>query len=74
MIVIDCSVAAVTVTVIALEVTPLCVAVMLLEPVPAPVASPAVLIVTAAVVDEVHVAEFVRFCVVPSVNVPVAVN
>jgi hypothetical protein len=73
-IVIDCRVAAVTVNAIVLEVTPLCVAVMLLDPVPAPVASPLVLIVTTAVFDELQVAEFVRFCVVPSVNVPVAVN
>jgi hypothetical protein len=72
--VIDCRVAAVTVTAIALEVTPLCVAVMLLEPMPAPVAKPPVLIVAAAVFDEVQVAELVRFWVVPSVNVPVAVN
>ena len=74
LIVIDCSVAAVTVSVIALEVTPLCVAVMLLEPVAAPVARPLVLIAAAAVLEEAHVAELVRFCVVPSVNVPVAVN
>ena len=73
-IVIDCKVAAVTVTAIALEVTPLCVALMLLEPVPAPVASPLVLIVIAAVLEELHVAELVRSCVVPSVKVPVAVN
>lgn len=73
-IVIDWRVAAVTVTAIVLEVTPLCVAVMLLEPLPAPVASPLVLIVTADVFDEPHVVEFVRFCVEPSVNVPVAMN
>lgn len=47
---------------------------MLLDPVPTPVASPLVLIVTAAELDEDHVAELVRFCVVPSLNVPVAVN
>lgn len=72
--VIDCKVAAVTVSAIAFEVTPLWVAVILVEPVPAPVASPVVLIVAAAAFDELQVAEFVRFCVVPSVNVPVAVN
>ena len=72
--VIDCKVAAVTVSAIVFDVIPLCVAVMLLEPVPAPVARPVVLMVTAAVLDEVQVAEFVRFWVVPSVNVPVAVN
>ena len=47
---------------------------MLVDPVPLPTASPAVLIVAAAVFEELQVAEFVRFCVVPSVNVPVAVN
>ena len=73
-IVIDCSVAAVTVNAIVLDVTPLWLAVMLLEPRPAPVARPLVLIVAAAVLDDIQFAEFVRFCVVPSVNVPVAVN
>lgn len=73
-IVIDCNVAAVTVSAIVFDVIPLWVAVMLLEPVPDPVASPLVLIVTAAVLEEPHVAEFVRVCVVPSENVPVAVN
>lgn len=73
-IVIDCSVAAVTVSAKVFEVTPLWVAVMLTEPMPAPVANPAALIVATAVLDEFHVAELVRFCVVPSVNVPVAVN
>jgi hypothetical protein len=67
-------VAAVTVSAIVFDVTPLCAAVMLLEPTPAPVASPATVIVTAAVLDELQVAELVRFCVVPSLNVPVAVN
>jgi hypothetical protein len=71
---IDCRVGAVTVNAIAFEVTPLCVAVMLLEPTPAPVAKPLVLIVAAAVFDEVQLAELVRFWVVPSVKVPVAVN
>lgn len=58
---IDCSVAAVTVNVIELETTPLCVAVMLLDPIPAPLARPLVPIVTAAVFDDAHEAEFVRF-------------
>ena len=71
--VMDCSVAAVTLNVIVFDVTPLCVAVMLLEPTPAPVAKPLVLIV-AAVFDELQTAELVRFCVVPSLNVPVAAN
>ena len=74
MIVIDCNVAGVTLSAIVFEVTPLWVAVILLEPVPAPVASPLGLIVTAAVLDDVQVAEFVRFCVVASENVPVAMN
>jgi hypothetical protein len=72
--VIDCRVAAVTVSGIVFEFTPLCVAEMLLEPMPAPVAIPLVLIVAADVFEEFHVAELVRFCVVPSLNVPVAVN
>ena len=37
-------------------------------------ARPLVLIVAAAVFEELQVAELVRFCVVPSVYVPVAVN
>ena len=44
--VIDCSVAAVTVTAIVFEVMPLCVAVMLLDPIAAPVASPVALMLT----------------------------
>lgn len=72
--VIDCRVAAVTARARVFEVTPFCVAVMLVEPTPAPVARPVVLIVAAAVLDEVQLAELVRFCVVPSVNVPMAVN
>lgn len=54
-------VAAVTVSAIVFDVTPLCAAVMLLEPTPAPVASPAAVMVTAAVFDELHVAALVRF-------------
>ena len=71
---IDCSVAAVTARAITLDVTPLWVAVMLLEPIPTPVASPLALIEATEVVEEFHVAELVRFCVVPSLNVPVAVK
>ena len=71
---IDCSVAAVTVTEITFEVTPLCAALILAEPAATAVARPAPVIVAAAGFDEFHVAEFVRFCVVPSVNVPVALN
>lgn len=72
--VIDCSVAAVTVKAKLLEVIPFWAAVMLLEPIAAPMATPAALILTAAEFDEAHVAVLVRFCVLPSVNVPIAVN
>jgi hypothetical protein len=71
---IDCSVAAVTVKVNEFEVTPLELAVMADVPVPAAVARPAALMVATAGVAEFHSAELVRFCVVPSVSVPVAVN
>ena len=71
---IDCSVAAVTERATALEVTPLWLAAMLLEPIANAVASPLGLMVAAAVFEELHVTEFVRFWVVPSVKVPVAVN
>jgi hypothetical protein len=70
---IDCSVAAVTVS----NVEPLMdddVAVMVEVPTPAPVARPAVLIVAIEVVAELQVTLDVRFCVEPSLNVPVAVN
>ena len=71
---IDCSVAAVTVSAMLLEVTPFWVAEILLEPTPAPVARPLALIVATAVLEELQVAEPVRFCVLPSLKVPVAVN
>jgi hypothetical protein len=70
---IDCSVAAVTVR----PVEPTMdddVAEMVEVPTPAPVARPAAVIVAVAVFDEVHVAVLVRFWVVPSLKVPVAVN
>jgi hypothetical protein len=70
---IDCSVAAVTVN----KVEPLMdddVAVIVEVPTPAPLASPDALIVAVAVVADDHVTVLVRFCVVPSLNVPVAVN
>ena len=50
------------------------VALMVVGPVAMPVASPAVLIVATPVAVEAQVTEFVRFCVEPSVKVPVAVN
>ena len=46
---------------------------MLLDPVPTPAARPPVTF-TAAALEELHVAELVRFCVLPSLKVPVAVN
>ena len=70
---IDCSVAAVTERAKVVEEIPLCVAVMLLDPVPTPDAKPPTTL-TAAAFEELHVAELVRFCVLPSLKVPVAVN
>jgi hypothetical protein len=70
---IDCSVAAVTVS----KVEPLIdddVAVIVELPTPAPVARPTALIVAMVVVPEVQVTVDVRFCVEPSLKVPVAVN
>ena len=60
-IVIDCKVAAVTVNAIVFEVIPLCVALMLLVPVPEPVARPLELTVDTAVFDEFQRAVLVRF-------------
>lgn len=74
LIVIDCSVAAVTVTATAFDVTPFCEAVMFVEPTPFAFARPLTLIVATAVLEEIHVTELVRFCVLPSVKVAVAVN
>lgn len=71
---IDCSVAAVTVRAKTFDVTPFCVAVMLLVPTLTPDARPFGLIVATAVLEEVHVAELVTFCVLPSLNVAMAVN
>jgi hypothetical protein len=73
-IVMDCSVAAVTLSARVLDVIPLWEAVTLVEPTLCPVASPFALIVATLVLDEVHVTELLMFCVLPSVNVPVAVN
>lgn len=50
------------------------VAVTVVLPVPTLDASPPVLMVATPVVEDPHVAELLRFCVLPSVNVPVAVN
>ena len=70
---IDTSVAAVTVSVVLPEMLPE-VARMVVDPVPRAVAKPAVLIVATVPAEELHVEVLVRFCVVPSLNVPVAVN
>jgi hypothetical protein len=70
---IDCNIAAVTVS----KVEPLMdddVAVIVEVPTPAPVARPAALIVAVVVVPDDQVTVDVRFCVVPSLKVPVAVN
>ena len=50
------------------------VAEIVVLPVLAPVASPPLVIVAAAVFVEPHVTELVRFCVLLSLEVPVAVN
>ncbi len=70
---IDCSMAAVTVSVVVPLMAP-DVAVTVVVPTATPVARPLVLIVAVEVADELHVAVPVRFMVVPSLNVPVAVN
>ncbi len=73
----DTSVAAVTVRVVDPETLP-DAAVIVVEPGATDVASPwepaALLTAATAVLDELHATEVVRFCVVPSVYVPVAVN
>lgn len=74
LIVMDCSTAAVTVIVIEFDVTPPCAAVILAEPTLFPVARPDALTVATAEFEEDQVTELVRFCVLPSVKVPVAVN
>jgi hypothetical protein len=69
----DTSVAGVTVRV----VLPLMLpepAWIVVEPVPTEVANPAVLMVATVVAEELQVAVLVRFWVLPSLNVPVAVN
>ena len=70
---IDCSVAAVTVRTVD-PVTPLKVALMLLVPVLTAVARPPLLMVATDVVADAQVTCDVRFCVLLSLKVPVAVN
>ena len=69
----ETSVAAVTVSVVLPETEPE-IARMVVDPVLTAVAKPAVLIAATVPAEELHVAVLVRFCVVPSVKVPVAVN
>jgi len=71
---IDTSVAAVTVNVSAGLVTPFSDAVICDVPTPIPVAKPAELIVATPGVPDTQVACVVRFCVLLSVYVPVAVS
>ena len=47
---------------------------MVADPRPTALARPAVLTVATVAAEELHVAVLLRFCVVPSVYVPVAVN
>ena len=70
----DRSTAAVTVSVNKLEVIPPWDAVMLVDPAATPVASPLPLIAIAETLDEFHTTEFVRFWVLPSLKLPVAVS
>src|SRR5579871_2865800 len=70
---IDFSVAAVTVNVVDPLIAP-DVALIVLVPTATPVAKPPVVIVAVEVVPEAHVTDPVRFCVLLSLNVPVAVN
>jgi hypothetical protein len=55
-------------------VIPLCAAVILVEPAAIPFARPPEPIVATAELEEAHAAELVRFCVLPSLKVPLAVN
>ena len=61
LIVIVCSVAAVTVKATELDVIPLWAAVILVDPTAAPEASPLALMVAAAAFEDTQVAELVRF-------------
>ena len=70
----DCSTAVVPVSVAIFDVTLPTAAVILLEPIPTTLARPAELIVATATFEEFHVAVLLRFCVLLSEYVPVAVN
>jgi hypothetical protein len=71
---IDWSVAAVTVRAKLFDVIPFWAAVILLEPIATPVAKPVALMLTEAGLELDQVAVLVKFCVLPSLKVPVAVN
>lgn len=73
-IVIDCSTAAVTVRVMVLELTPACEALTFVDPTPVAVASPAAFMDATAELEELHTADWLMSCEVPSLNLPVAVN
>jgi hypothetical protein len=70
---IDTSVAAVTVNVVLPEIAPL-VALIVVPPTLSAEARPPLLMVAVVVLDDAHVTLAVRFCVVLSLYVPVAVN
>ena len=72
--VMELSVAAVTFSASTFEATLPCPALIFADPTALPVASPAALMLAPAVFEELHVTELVRFCVLPSLKVPVAVN
>jgi hypothetical protein len=72
--VIDWSVAGVIVRAKLLEAMLFCVAMTLLEPTPTPVARPVALMLTDAGFELVQTDVLVRFCVLPSLKLPVAVN
>jgi hypothetical protein len=70
---IETSVAAVTVSTVEPEIVPE-VALMVVVPIPVLMTNPVVLIVAVVMVLDAQVAFPVKFCVLPSVNVPAAVN
>jgi len=65
---------AVTVSAKLFDVIPFWVAVMLVEPLATPVAKPVELMLAFAGIELAQVAVLLRFWVLPSLNVPVAVN
>lgn len=73
-IVIDCSVAAVTVSIMLLDVIPFWDALTVVDPTACAVANPAAFTLATLVFEEVHATELLMFCVLPSVNVPIAMN